>query len=249
EKSIIHRLRSLSMSDVSPSRRRLGRWLLAGGALALPLTASVSYAAAAQDRGVEAIGVAPSDAPPAPDAPKVERHVQTFVLKRDGDQAHADADGRRFERHRFVVETDGPLSEAQKKHFEQMRREWEKKGAEWQARAGEWQKMAKQQQSFALAFADTAPEVSADCDKTEGSASRSWTDDSGKQHVVLCERVIREQARMGEQQALMGQQHALMSLRMARNAVANNAEISDSVRQEVLADLDKELARLEAEHK
>ena len=46
EKSIIHRLRSLSMSDISPRRRLLGRLLLAGGAIAVPLTASVSYAAA-----------------------------------------------------------------------------------------------------------------------------------------------------------------------------------------------------------
>src|SRR6478735_583647 len=71
EKSIIHRLRSLSMSDVSPSRRRLGRWLLAGGALALPLTASVSYAAAAQDGPLQPVDVAPSDAPPASPVPPV----------------------------------------------------------------------------------------------------------------------------------------------------------------------------------
>lgn len=48
EASIIHRLRSLNMSDVSPGRRRLGRVLVAASALALPLTASISYAAAAQ---------------------------------------------------------------------------------------------------------------------------------------------------------------------------------------------------------
>jgi beta-lactamase regulating signal transducer with metallopeptidase domain len=45
EKSIIHRLRSLSMSHMSPRRRLAGRALLAAGVLALPLTASISYAA------------------------------------------------------------------------------------------------------------------------------------------------------------------------------------------------------------
>lgn len=44
EKSIIQRLRSLTMSDISPRRRLLGRALVAGGLLALPLTASISYA-------------------------------------------------------------------------------------------------------------------------------------------------------------------------------------------------------------
>ena len=69
EKSIIHRLRSLSMSDISPRRRLLGRLLLAGGAIAVPLTASVSYAAA-EAQTVEEIELPPSvAAPPPPPAP------------------------------------------------------------------------------------------------------------------------------------------------------------------------------------
>lgn len=59
DKSIIQRLRSLTMSDISPRRRWAGRSLLLAGALALPLTASISYAAAEQE------------APPAPRTPEV----------------------------------------------------------------------------------------------------------------------------------------------------------------------------------
>ena len=44
EKSIIQRLRSLSMADISPRRRWAGRAALATGLLALPLTASFTYA-------------------------------------------------------------------------------------------------------------------------------------------------------------------------------------------------------------
>lgn len=44
DKSIIHRLRSLSMNDKSKTRRIAGRALLGVSALALPLTASISYA-------------------------------------------------------------------------------------------------------------------------------------------------------------------------------------------------------------
>jgi beta-lactamase regulating signal transducer with metallopeptidase domain len=244
EKSIIHRLRSLSMSDVSPSRRRLGRWLLAGGALMLPLTASISYAAA-QDSTVESVDVDPSaapaapvapeapTAPQAPDAPKIERHVQTFKIHREGERANRDE-------HRVIVTRDGPFSEVQRKHFEEMSREWARKGAEWQAKSGEWEKMAKEHRKMALAMAERMPDVSTDCDRAGGSASRSWTDDSGRQHVVICERIIRQQARRAEGQASMG-------LRMAREAIAHNQAISASVRDQVLAELDQEIVRLEAE--
>ncbi|WP_052761762.1 M56 family metallopeptidase [Aurantiacibacter luteus] len=44
EKSIIHRLRSLTMTEHSLSRRRLGVAAIAATALALPLTASITYA-------------------------------------------------------------------------------------------------------------------------------------------------------------------------------------------------------------
>ena len=45
EKSIIQRLRSLSMADISSRRRMAGRTALVAGLLALPLTASITYAA------------------------------------------------------------------------------------------------------------------------------------------------------------------------------------------------------------
>lgn len=51
------------MSDPTPRRRLAGRALLGAGLLALPLTASISYAAAEAQEGVEV------PAPPAPPAP------------------------------------------------------------------------------------------------------------------------------------------------------------------------------------
>jgi hypothetical protein len=221
----------------------------------LPLTASFSYAASAQDSDVQPVPVAPSAAPQAPlppeapdaplppaapeaplppDAAHGERHVQRFVLR------HPDGkDGDKREQHMFVFRSDGPMSDAQREQFEKMRKEWEKKGAEWRAHADEWRKLGEQQRQFALAH---VPEVSTDCDKAGGEGARSWTDDGGRQHVVICERVIRDHAQMAVGQAQMG-------LRMARNAIANNPEISESVRNEVLSDLDREIVRLEAEHK
>ncbi|MEE4154949.1 MAG: M56 family metallopeptidase [Erythrobacter sp.] len=62
EKSIIHRLRSLSMSQTSTTRRRTGRMLFAAAILALPLTATISYAASED-------GVAAPQPPQPPQPP------------------------------------------------------------------------------------------------------------------------------------------------------------------------------------
>ena len=76
DKSIIQRLRSLTMSDVSPRRRLAARALIIGALAALPLTATVSYAermVAPQPPAPPAAPEAPAlgvpDAPAAPDAP------------------------------------------------------------------------------------------------------------------------------------------------------------------------------------
>ena len=99
EKSIIQRLRSLSMSHLSARRRMAGRALLGLGVLALPLTATISYAAA--EAQVEAPeppappappaapdAPEPPEAPPAPDAPG---KVSTFVFI-DPDSEAADGE-------------------------------------------------------------------------------------------------------------------------------------------------------------
>ncbi len=142
EKSIIHRLRSLSMSDLSPRRRMAGRALLGAGLLALPLTASISYAAS--ESAVEApeppappAPPAPPSAPDAPDAPPPPPgapHVivvdsRTGEVKMDGEdgaevteRVWRDADGK--ERRVKIVMRGGPGGpdrEAMEKHFEALR--------------------------------------------------------------------------------------------------------------------------------
>jgi len=62
DKSIIHRLRSLTMSDISPRRRIAARALMIGALVALPATASISQA--------EAIAPAAAPNPPAPPSPQ-----------------------------------------------------------------------------------------------------------------------------------------------------------------------------------
>ncbi len=83
DKSIIHRLRSLTMSDQTPRRRIAGRALLGAGILALPLTASISYAES-QVPAPPAPPAAPSvsavaPAPPAPPVPPTPVMAQTII--------------------------------------------------------------------------------------------------------------------------------------------------------------------------
>lgn len=84
DKSIVHRLKSLRRPDISPRRRFAGRAMVGLGVLALPLTASISYAEsltfpeppaapiAPASEAAPAVPKAPAaDAIPAPDAPPV----------------------------------------------------------------------------------------------------------------------------------------------------------------------------------
>ena len=102
EASVVHRLRSLTMSDPTPARRRLGGLLLAAAGLALPLTASISYAAAD---------------PAEPAKPKVETRKEIVIVD------HPDgADPKDPKLATRVIEKDGktivlktakPLTEAE----------------------------------------------------------------------------------------------------------------------------------------
>jgi beta-lactamase regulating signal transducer with metallopeptidase domain len=244
EKSIIHRLRSLSMSDISPRRRLLGRLLLAGGAIAVPLTASVSYAAA-EVQPLERVPLPPSaaalpeapEAPQAPEAPEApaapglserEENVRIRRIVREG----GEGDHPRIVRH---AELRGEsLSEEQRAHFEAMAEEMEDLRKEMAAKSGEIR-------AHALAMAEAGrnvPEVVEGCDFDE-PVSHSILPD-GRKRIVICERAIERQARDGMRQALAG-------LRQARGSVARNTAMSASVKAEFLKDLDKEIARLEAE--
>ncbi|MEM8725139.1 MAG: M56 family metallopeptidase [Pseudomonadota bacterium] len=91
DKSIIHRLRSLTMTDQTPRRRIAGRALLGFGVLALPLTASISYAesqapeppappAAPLVSAVAPTAPAPPAPPAPPEAPKVEKEVKIITI-------------------------------------------------------------------------------------------------------------------------------------------------------------------------
>lgn len=113
EKSIIHRLRSLSMSDLSPRRRMAGRALLGAGLLILPLTASISYAAAEaiQDAPEAPEPPAPPAPPAAPDAPEApeapDKQFRFLFLDADEESVVKGEDGEVIVTERVEKGEDG----------------------------------------------------------------------------------------------------------------------------------------------
>jgi len=89
EKSIIHRLRSLTMTEPTKSNRLLGRLLIGAAIIALPLTASVVYAE--PDAPVPPAPPAAPDAPTPPDVPDApQAQTRVIMIKHDGkDGDHA----------------------------------------------------------------------------------------------------------------------------------------------------------------
>ncbi len=122
EKSIIHRLRSLTMTQPTQGRRLAGRLLIGGAALALPLTATITYAAG------EPEPAAPSAPPAAPtwDAKEVQIDADTatepgkpgrihkivVVEKGEGDAVLSTRTITRGNR-TYVFKTTKPLSDAE----------------------------------------------------------------------------------------------------------------------------------------
>lgn len=144
DRSIVQRLKSLTMSDISARRRWSGRVMIAAAALALPLTGSISYA---QDEVPAAppappappapVAAVPPVAPPAPPAPpevvisddgkhRIVRIEKRIV--RDGAEARKHPVERRIERR--IFKKDGKLYENGREMSAEERAEFERDMAE-----------------------------------------------------------------------------------------------------------------------
>lgn len=167
EKAIIHRLRSLTMTDVSSARRKQGLAAIGAGALlALPLTASISYAQA--------------------DLPEAEAPAATGIVA-DTDQSveasAADAGEAREVAGRQVVirrddETATVLREAE---IDRMM-------------AAIDADIARMDEEAALVAMQDIPQVEADCrDGTEVITHRQLGD--GRSVMVICQRAAQLNAR------------------------------------------------------
>lgn len=263
DKSIIQRLRNLTMTDVSERRRRVGGLLVGLGALALPLTASITYAQVSEPEppapplppaavAAPAVPAAPDapDAPPAPPAPVVhverivldgkpgekgERHVM-IVRRADGEPGEPVVHERRI----IMKDKDGKLLGPDSPEFEtHMKKLEERLGKLDEMRPGikfDEKEIARIREHAALAARDgmrvamLAPRVEMNCDGPD-EVSETKSDD-GRRVIRIC----RTKMMSG----------AVGGLRSARAAIAANPDMSAETRQDVLAKLDGEIARLEA---
>ena len=265
DKSIVHRLRNLTMTTQSPLRRRAGALLVGAGALLLPLTASFSYAQteevdvpappAPPAAPTAALPPAPPEGPLPPDA--AERRVvvreiadagdgdkrRVIVIRRDKDGKHVtvDKDGKKVRREFRIVRPDGVHTLDDKAFAKEME--------ELGVRMG---KLGEEMGDLAVIDAEKFAKLRGKTMRIERMAPHAMPrvpliemkcDGDGPVSDTTSpdgKRVIRVCRSFG-------QRHAAMSLRAARDQIARQGGMNEDTRQEVLRSLDREIGRLEAE--
>ena len=267
ETSIIHRLRSLAMSDLTPRRRLAGRALLGAGLLALPLTASISYAASetvteiAEPPAPPAPPSAPQapqppEAPSAPDAPEPPAPPappSVVIVKTDGTTATTTTDGEVTEQvwrdsegkeHRLrLVFRQAPDAMVLSRRLEGVR-------------AGDAAQRAQMLAALKNALAE-ADRARADLPRIIEQAmaeSNAWRDEAGRQRVVVqqeckpgSDEVTETTTKDGVQIVSICKKRifasARKSLEEARDEIARDKSIPEDTRKEMLRHFDRQIER------
>ncbi|MEL1250473.1 M56 family metallopeptidase [Aurantiacibacter gilvus] len=247
EKSIIHRLRSLTMSEVSSRRRRFGIAAITTTALALPLTASITYAQGETPQEEQVIETVDPDGEEQhrvvrierraeSDAEDGERHVEVHVIRDEG--VEAGEDGHRRIVRRIHRNGEHEMSEAE---FEAMMAELEAEleGMDGQIEAAieiamETARHAEGIAGHRVVFADEEAglhELDVSCDDS-GETVIERDLGNGRRAMVICRAAIRAEAAAG--------------LREAREQIANDRELPAELREEILRSLDESLQEMSA---
>lgn len=254
DKSIIHRLRSLTMNDITPRRRLAGRAILAAGLLALPLTASVSYAESVvapeaplpPEAPIAPAPPAPLAAPPVPHAPPAppappalvamhaagDVHIERIERVEDGEKRHVvvrrhvDEDGEhKVVRHNGRVVNDlSELSPRERAHYERAM-------AQLEVRMKELEHLDERIEREVRMATANIPHVVEGCRGDEIVDERS---EDGREVIRICTARINAEA--------------LAGLREARDELAHDEDLSAEIRAQVLRSLDESIARMAARH-
>lgn len=239
------------MTETSNTRRIAGRLLLGAAVLALPLTATISYAAseapmppdppAAPDAPGAPLAPPAPPPPPAPPGLAPEAEVEEMIIEIDPD-SEAAADGERKERvmiFRSEVERDRktPSAAPSDEEIEEIMIEVRKSLAE--ARAEMERLPATLDLAMAEAYAGEARAgrtvVKMSCDNSSREVATTRELDDGSRVVMLCQTRIMA--------------HAMDGLREARAAIARNEEMSAQSRERIVKELDREIMRWEEKSK
>jgi bla regulator protein blaR1 len=265
EKSIIHRLRNLTMSDHSIRRRRMGGAIVGLAALALPLTASITYAQIEAPPAPDAplapdapVAPAPPAAPLAPEAPaapepgvavhrivvtddkdgKTERRV---IVVRDRKAEHIGlphGEGRKEMRFHFRGKDGKPLDPEDPMFKEHMKRLEERLAT----MDKEFKHLKPFDEKQLRALTENGHRIAEMTARMAPRIEMSCDDDAafGEAKGEDGRRVFRFCRKTVTQGAAGG-------LRAARAAIAGNEQMSAETRKEVLDKLDREIERLESE--
>lgn len=255
EKSIIHRLRSLTMPEPTPHRRWAGRALLGAGLLALPLTASVTYAASEQPAAPEPAELPTPPVPANPLSPPSAAELpQPPAVVIFGDRV-ADAtqvtervwqgeDGKQRRVTMFTASGQGREDAADAPAVDSQRDT--EQAARDQALAAMQQGLAEADRvraqlpqiiAQAMASAEAARAAAAamprvivkqECKSGSDEVSESTTRD-GVQVISICQPRVFASARRG--------------LEEARAEIARDKDIPEATRADVLRTLDSQIAR------
>lgn len=247
DKSIIQRLRSLNMNDLSARRRLAGRGLMAAALVALPLTASISYAAsdampappappAAPAAPNAPVPPAPPVPPAAPDAPLPPLAPVAFQSSADVD---VDEDVDNWELREVIVDKDGKRKEIHKRHKvvikdgdkmtaeerAELRRELRQELAEADMEIKEAMEEARVALLEVRNGEHGVTSINMECKNGKGG---EFIDDKGHKTVMLCTSEIMA--------------NALTGLKEARKAIAKDSEMTADMKAEVLRALDEQIA-------
>jgi len=214
------------MSEMSRRRRWFGRTLFAASALALPLTASISYASASAQPAAPEPPEAPSAvAAPLPPAPPGAHqggadHVHTFAQDHQGEAATHEVAWSE------PPEPPQPPEPPEPPRFHG-HGDWDSE--EFQAEMAEFQ---RKMEEFAKEFESKEWE-------RYGEQMARWGEQHAAQARAHAEQVQRQMPDM--------QRIIRSSLRQARAGIARDTELSQEERAEALRELDQEIERLDRE--
>ncbi len=264
DKSIVHRLRNLAMTNPSDRRRRMGALMIGASMLLIPLTASISYA---QDEASEAplppappASPLPPEAPMAPVAPEAPRPPEsgnrTYVIDdaaphgthrerrvivvRDRDGRH-DAHAPQVIRERRVIRSgpDGHFDEkAFEKEMDALDERLDRLGDDQGRLAMVDREAIRTATREAVRIAKVAPLAVAMAPRVvmacDGDGDGDVTETTGSDGKRVI-RICRQ--RISE--------HASAGLRSARAQIARDPNIPEHARRDVLKSLDREIERME----
>ncbi|HEV7234252.1 MAG TPA: M56 family metallopeptidase [Sphingorhabdus sp.] len=274
-KTIIERLRRLSMKDASTKRRVFGKLgVVAATAIILPLTATVVPGVIAQDAPVapEAPAApAPADAP----EPKIVKKVKIIKIDHDGktvDIIGEDGDGKKVRKVQrngktFVFRTDKELSDAE---LDKMVEEAEISRKE----ADKWLEESEKHRGHADAARHAADAAHRSADAAREMAEVHRVRAMKMASAYIPEIDIREvtknckagepvttdvsgfdgqgQARVkvvmcGKGMAKIARLEALKGLQEARGEIFSERDMPENVRKEVIEKLEEQIRRLKAQ--